>query len=128
MHELCRVPPCRYHNAHCVGDALSRIVNFLEPLAKGVERDPNDGVGLRIEVWPSSQGFDRNGVLLDLVTAPCCGFFADVTQYFNQVCGPTQGTGFQQPVELCTLRVLQSFECYRGSHRGDHDSRSFALP
>jgi len=124
MNELCSVPSGGNDDAHRVGHAFAGFVDFLQALAQGVKRHANDGIGLGIEVWPSPQGFDRDGVLLDLVAASGGSLFADVTQYLRQVRRATESSGFQQPVELCTLREFQIGRCRRRSHGVIQDSRS----
>ncbi len=116
MDELCGIPARGDDDTHGVGDAFACLVDILQAFAEGVKGYADDGVGLGVEVWPPAQGFDRDRVLLDLVTTTGGGLFADVAEDFCQVRRATECSGVQQPVQLRTLRETQSGRCYRRSH------------
>ena len=67
--------------------------------------DPDDGVGLGIEVCPTPKSQGRDGVLLNKVRTPLKVFFAYVGEHAGQMTGPSQDAGCQQPVEFTSLGV-----------------------
>jgi len=119
VNELGSVPSGGNDDADRVGHAFAGFVDILETFAEGVEGDADDGVGLGIEIFASAEGFDRDGVLLDLVATTCGGFFADVAKDLRQVRRAAESSGLQQPFELRALRKIQTGRCQRRSHRGD---------
>jgi len=118
MHELSCVSARGNPYQYRMGGSLIRLVKLLQPLAKGVEGDPDDRVSLGVEVRLAPKRLDGDRVFLDLVAASGRRLFADVAQHFGQVQRTTKHSGLKQPVEFCTLREFQPDRLRDKSHCG----------
>ena len=61
------------------------LVHLQKTFPKRVDRYPHDGIGMGIEIRPSSKGLSRNCVLLDQVCPVREVLFADILQHPRQV-------------------------------------------
>ena len=61
------------------------LVNLNQPLAQGMNGYPNDGVGLGIELRPTTQRFHRDRIFLDLVRPTMKVFFAHIPKHSRQI-------------------------------------------
>jgi hypothetical protein len=90
------------------------LIDLFETLSERVDRDPDDGVGLRVEIATPSQCAYGNGMFIDPVRLVLEIALADEAQYLGKVVGASHDTGTQQPFQLFTLGREPSVD---GRHR-----------
>ena len=64
-----------------------RLINILQALAKRMGNDPDDRVGLRVEIAASPQRFGCDPVFMDLVVVTEEVLFADICEHAGKIAG-----------------------------------------
>ena len=81
------------------------LVDLQETFAECVNGDPNDRIGLGIELRPAPQRLDCYRVFLDLICPSLEVLLTYVFQYPDKTDGAPEDTGGQEPLDLCFFRI-----------------------
>ena len=98
-----------------------RLIDLIETLSERVDRDPDDGVGLRVKIATPSQCVYGNGMFIDPVRLALEIALADEAQYVGKVVGASHDAGTQQPFQpwvdgrhrktIITLLLIDVIDC-----------------
>src|ERR1700722_4935422 len=119
MHEARQIVSSRNRDLHLVVCSVG-LIDVLETLAQSTNCDPDDRVGLRVEVLTPGEGFDGDRMLADLVGFIVEILVADELQDSGVVIRAAYDAGTQQPFELFTLKIELCID-------GDHQATSLTL-